>query len=72
MAMDRHIHIFQELPSAASRKGYFKRLPDGQYDQSLAYTMLFCTECGETKEVVAADHTHFTSLVDHSHHLGDR
>jgi len=53
-----HQHQFVELPSAQQRRGYFKRLPDGSYDQSISYTMLYCPECGETKEIVAADHTH--------------
>jgi hypothetical protein len=52
-----HQHPFVELPCAQKRRGYFKRLPSGRYDQSIAYTMLYCTECGKTKEVVAADHT---------------
>jgi hypothetical protein len=56
--MIRHEHEFTELPSAQRRRGYFKRLPDGGYDQSIVYTMLYCPQCGETKEVVAADHTH--------------
>lgn len=51
----RHAHDFTELPSAQARGGYFKQLPDGSYDQTIAYTMLYCRECGETKEVVAAD-----------------
>jgi len=25
------------------------------YDQSVGYTMLFCTKCGETKEIRSAD-----------------
>jgi hypothetical protein len=56
--MIRHEHQFTELPSAQRRRGYFKGLPNGGYDQSIAYTMLYCVQCGETKEVVAADHTH--------------
>lgn len=56
--MSHHEHTFEELPSAQARGGYFKRREDdiGSYDQSVAYTMLYCTGCGETKEVVAADH----------------
>jgi hypothetical protein len=50
-----HQHNFVELPSSQARKGYFKLSPDGGYDQSISYTMLYCTSCGETKEVVAAD-----------------
>jgi hypothetical protein len=56
--MGVHQHQFVELPSAQRRRGYFKKLPDGTYDQSIAYTMLYCPDCGDTKEVVAADHTY--------------
>jgi len=41
---------------------YFKR--DGKttainipsYDQSIEFQMLYCTKCGDTKEIIAADH----------------
>ena len=41
---------------------YYKR--DGKttglgtplYDQEVAYQMLFCIKCGETKEIIAKDH----------------
>ena len=26
------------------------------YNQNVAYTMLCCSKCGETKEVISADH----------------
>lgn len=26
------------------------------YDQSASYSMLYCTKCGDTKEVVSGDH----------------
>jgi hypothetical protein len=62
--MQSHEHEFVELPSQQRRGGYFKVNPDGKgYDQSIAYTMLFCKKCGEMKEVVASDHTH-TALSD--------
>lgn len=69
--MTEHQHNFVELPSSQARKGYFKLAPDGGYDQSVAYTMLFCRECGETKEVVAADHLigNSSSLADTTHNL---
>ena len=42
---------------------YFKRrdgVPDtavlGPYNQNVSYVMLFCTKCGETKEVIANEH----------------
>lgn len=54
--MQSHCHIFVELESARKRGGYFK-LVDGAYDQSRAYTMLYCETCGETKEVVCANHS---------------
>jgi hypothetical protein len=25
-------------------------------DQSVAFSMLFCTKCGDTKEIIASDH----------------
>ena len=56
MEISTHQHSFVELPSSQKRGGYFKQLPGGNYDQSMAYAMLYCPECGETKEVVAADH----------------
>jgi hypothetical protein len=56
--MSFHQHQFVEIPSAQRRGGYFKQFPNGSYDQSIVYTMLYCPECGETKEIVAADHTH--------------
>jgi len=60
--IERHEHEFAELGSAQRRRGYFKQLPDGSYDQSIAYTMLYCLRCGETKEIVAADHTHTLAI----------
>ena len=46
----------------ASERAYFKLsgkttglgLPD--YDQSVSYSMLYCTKCGDTKEIISADH----------------
>lgn len=66
--MEEHQHNFVELPSAQAKRGYFKLAPDGGYDQSVAYTMLYCSGCGETKEVVAADHL-ISSLPDATHDL---
>ena len=52
-----HKHNFLELPSHKSRGGYFKLEKDrGGYDQLVSYTMLYCAECGETKEIVCSDH----------------
>jgi hypothetical protein len=53
-----HKHKFVELPSQQARRGYYK-LFEGEtmrYDHSVAYTMLYCPECGTTKEVIAADY----------------
>ena len=50
-----HEHNFVELPSSQRRGGYFKQLPSGSYDQSVSYAMLYCTICGETREIVASD-----------------
>jgi hypothetical protein len=51
-----HKHNFIELPSQKCRGGNFKMERDGNgYDQSVSYTMLYCAECGETKEIVCSD-----------------
>jgi len=44
------------------KSGYFKRdggttgLGQARTDQSIQYTMLCCSKCGITKEVISADH----------------
>ena len=55
--MSEHKHSYMPL-----KKGYYKLsgsitgigLPG--YNQSVAYATLYCPECGETKEVISADH----------------
>jgi hypothetical protein len=42
--MSEHKHDFIELPSVQKRRGYYKQKPDGTYDQSITYTMLYCRE----------------------------
>jgi hypothetical protein len=44
-----------------AKRDYFKTNgrphPLGQcYDQNVSYSMLYCCRCGETKEIVSADH----------------
>lgn len=41
-----------------AKSGYYKLTPSEwvTYDQTVAYAMLFCTQCGDTKEVVSQDH----------------
>lgn len=58
-----HEHNFVELPSSQRRRGYFKKLPDGRYDQSISFAMLYCTRCGETKEVVASENVCLRDLL---------
>jgi len=36
---------------------------NGTYDQSISYSMLYCTGCGETKEVVAVDHIYVSTRL---------
>ena len=61
-----HEHNFVELPSSQKRRGYFKRLPDGSYDQTISYAMLYCTTCGETREIVASDNLYLNELPPQS------
>ena len=53
-------HTYQQPPGG----GYYKRDKDGginslglpKIDQSVSYIMLYCPKCGNTKEVMVADH----------------
>lgn len=53
-------HNYKPIDGAA----YFKRYKDErntgiglpEADQSIAYRMLYCTKCGDVKEVIAHDH----------------
>lgn len=53
----------------ANKSPYYKRSEDGEstglglpkHDQSIAYLTLFCTKCGNTREIVACNHRRSTN-----------
>jgi len=40
----------------SKRSGKITNMGTSIYDQSVAYSMVFCRKCAQTKEIVSADH----------------
>jgi len=57
MSCQESNHNFQPVKGS---QGYFKQAIDKMagvftFDQRVSYSMLYCTKCGETKEIISED-----------------
>lgn len=50
--MMEHEHDFRPFNS----KGGYYKIINGKPEQRVAYEMLYCPRCGETKEVIVQNH----------------